>query len=478
MLLKVSEASERYGLSGARIRKLINEGRLSAEKRGRNWYVDDNSIARHVYSAMPGRPTVEEERLKKRYHPREYTLMSRNHEVAACVYDPLERCFTRVEVLDDLRVPLRLKSYRVKHLGLRHEFNSWWGNRAIPESRDFIDGRLRELGLASTFEIPLRSMGLSLSDQYWLRPNGSRVTWEEVSYYRNAFELGEVDDKGRPMSSSNEWTNSVGLNSPDNTTDGMLRKRWILDESGRRLLIKGSDMSGREAYNEIIATMLYRRLLPSSRYVEYKLASWRGHDVSVCETFLKDDEEFIPAWDILRLKKKSNEHSQYRHYCERCDELQVHDAYRQLDRMLVCDSILANIDRHWGNFGVIRNIETLEYRAAPIFDTGSSLWTHLSYRELMRGNFAFTTKPFFRDPRRQFECVTDASWYHPEALEGFVDEVRDYLDKLVGDDVSGLICKGLQQRINEVNFAVKKLPSAKCSPEKIGDSETLYWVWI
>lgn len=39
-----------------------------------------------------------------------------------------------------------------------------------------------------------------------------------------------------------------------------------------------------------------------------------------------------------------------------------------LDRMIVLDYIIANEDRHFNNFGLLRNAETLEWSgAAPIF---------------------------------------------------------------------------------------------------------------
>ncbi len=43
--------------------------------------------------------------------------------------------------------------------------------------------------------------------------------------------------------------------------------------------------------------------------------------------------------------------------------------------MLTLDYIIANGDRHYNNFGFIRNAETLEWQGlAPIFDSGASLW--------------------------------------------------------------------------------------------------------
>ena len=43
--------------------------------------------------------------------------------------------------------------------------------------------------------------------------------------------------------------------------------------------------------------------------------------------------------------------------------------------MIVLDFLIGNEDRHFNNFGLIRNAVTLEWiGVAPIFDCGTSLW--------------------------------------------------------------------------------------------------------
>ena len=62
------------------------------------------------------------------------------------------------------------------------------------------------------------------------------------------------------------------------------------------------------------------------------------------------------------------------HYVNLCEEHGIKNIRHSLDEMLVIDYIVANEDRHFNNFGVIRNAETLEWlSAAPIFDSGTSL---------------------------------------------------------------------------------------------------------
>lgn len=58
-----------------------------------------------------------------------------------------------------------------------------------------------------------------------------------------------------------------------------------------------------------------------------------------------------------------------------CDKLGIPGMKEFIDYMLVFDYLMANTDRHFGNFGAIQNVETLEWIGpAPIFDSGTSLW--------------------------------------------------------------------------------------------------------
>ena len=477
-MLTTKEAAEYLGVSMARIRQLINEGRLSAQRNGKSWLVRKESLDDYRAQAAVGRPTREEARRRSKTNPVRYTLMSGNYEVARCVYDPLEVEFTQVDVLDPARVPLAFHSYQMQGSYVK-AFNEWWCGRGIPGSRHMLKERLCELKLRSAAELPLRSYGLSLSDQYWLATEGSSVAWADVNFFRNNYDMGEVDKSGEASSRAGAWMNAVGLSSPDNTTDGMLSKRWILSEEGRRVLIKGCGSSGREAYNEVIATKLYQRLLAPGRYVEYRLGKWRNEAVSVCETFLGENEEFIPAWYVFQTKKKPNNHSAYRHYCELCEDMRIPYIQNQMTRMLVCDSILANTDRHWGNFGIVRNVNTLECKWAPIFDTGTSLWTHKLPYELSYGAYNFQSKPFHKDPKRQLEMLCDASWYHPEALEGFSEEVLDFLAKaLASEELATAISKGISKRIDEVNAWARQAPTFRMHESLLENPEKIQFVWL
>ncbi|MCL1874347.1 MAG: hypothetical protein FWF85_09575 [Clostridiales bacterium] len=97
--------------------------------------------------------------------------------------------------------------------------------------------------------------------------------------------------------------------------------------------------------------------------------------------------------------------------------------------MLTADYLIANNDRHFNNFGAIRNAETLEWiKPAPLYDNGSSLWYNQSAANLQSIK---TTKsqPFFATHEEQIRLVKDFSWLDFTDLSGIDDEFNDLLCK-------------------------------------------------
>ena len=104
-----------------------------------------------------------------------------------------------------------------------------------------------------------------------------------------------------------------------------------------------------------------------------------------------------------------------------------------LAKMFVGDFILANRDRHYRNFGLIRNVETLEVtRLAPVFDTGSCLWSDVELLEVP-GDFLYQAKPFKArgmkpaDQVRLFEGYL--TWLNMDALTDFPEKAQTILSK-------------------------------------------------
>ncbi len=84
--------------------------------------------------------------------------------------------------------------------------------------------------------------------------------------------------------------------------------------------------------------------------------------------------------------------------------------------MIVLDYLMMNEDRHQGNFGLIRNAETLEWvGSAPIFDTGSALGFRFITPRI-KGNAVIPCKPFKTSHQEQIKLVSDFSFVDIQKL--------------------------------------------------------------
>lgn len=158
----------------------------------------------------------------------------------------------------------------------------------------------------------------------------------------------------------------------------------------------------------------------------------------------------VPAWKINEYFEVKEEENKYNHYIRCLNELKVSDANLLVDKMIICDYILANKDRHFNNFGVIRNVETLEFeRVAPIFDNGCSLW--YDENDMFVGEF-FLTKPFKEYEEEQVDLVKDLSWLNLEKLEGFTKEVKEILlsNRLLSKERIDKIINQIESRIEYI----------------------------
>lgn len=305
----------------------------------------------------------------------------------------------------------------------RAALNAWWTDRSIPASRSGVPEALAALELASTKQLLVRCYGLSLSDHYWVCPQGSSLTWDTVNFFDNPFseDIGDVL-WGQPKRDA-----GFDFSSPDNTSDGFLKKRWkIID--GKRCLVKGgSNPFQQQPFNEVVATRVMERLGIS--HIPYSLLWSNGLPYSVCADFVTPDTELVSAWRIVQTGKKDNSTSVYRHFLSRCQALGVENIVPALDRMLTLDYLIANEDRHLNNFGLLRDPETLEWLGmAPIYDSGSSLGYDKVAGQIRTGR-DIVCKPFKQRPEDQVKLVSSFDWVDFDVLSGLGDLIRAVLSE-------------------------------------------------
>lgn len=334
----------------------------------------------------------------------------------------------------------------------------WWAGRRIPASRinafDIEFDNIRDIIGRDDFSyLSEKCFGLSLSDQYWINPVNSPLKWDDINFFENEFS----EDMGK-MIFDGIVSENPDMVSPDNTSDGNIRKKWkIID--GKRCLLKGYSLPYmQEPFNEKIASALCRRL-NIRNYADYSVSFDKNGPFCICENFITPDTEYVTAESIMRLHNRDNV-SLYSHYIKICEELGIKDIRDRIDEMLVVDYIIGNYDRHFRNFGLIRNVETLEFKGtAPIFDTGTSLKFNTETSVIFaESEYSLRSKPFKTTHHEQIKLVNFPERFELSNLNGFEEEARNIL--LEGNVISPLradhLAEFIKQRINLLNLYFSK----------------------
>ena len=348
-----------------------------------------------------------------------YTLMHKNIAVADIDIDETLGGISKIMgIISKEHLPVGVVRMQCQNETIdRFAFNQWWTGRSIPASRMGIEDALEKLGVYNSKLLLTKCLGLSLSDHYWIKPYGSDMTWEDVNFFDNDFS----DDIGDILFGTSDKNAGFDFLSPDNTSDGNLKKRWKIIDGKRCLLKSGSNPYSQQTFNEVIASKIMERL--GIDHVPYSVTWINDEPYSVCEDFVTKDTELISAWRVLQLRTKANHESEYLHYVNICRELGI-DIVSSLDKMIVLDYIIANEDRHFNNFGLLRDANTLEWiGAAPIFDSGTSLWyDRLTSRIPING---VNCKPFKKTHGEQLKLVSSLEWFEASKLDGIEDEILE-----------------------------------------------------
>ena len=346
---------------------------------------------------------------------------------------------------------------------LIRKLNAWFTGRGIPHNRRDVDCLLQNLGVRSSEELLNKAYALSLSDQYWLKEEGSSLEWETVNFFTNDFEY-EAYLEASLDSGSTIKVPEDNLYSPNNTTNGMLQKGWII-QNGKRILVKGTNSSGKEeAINEWLASRIAERL--GLEHCEYSVSFSETTGItSMCENFLHEDEEILSAYDVLHTEKKPDSMNDFDFYVHILEKHHVPDAKRNVAGMFVVDYLMMNEDRHMNNFGVIRNVDTLEWvRTTPIFDTGLSmqcneLTEHLDFHKGKCKFFSHSSKDLEEMLSDLGDGILNIS---VDSLNGICEEYYDmlkcYQDVLNLSDVRLIkLVDGLKMRIAMLKDRIYRL---------------------
>ena len=353
-------------------------------------------------------------------------LMNKNKKIALIEFNTEYNAISNIyEIYNIEYAPLSLKNASTnKALSNVKELNSWFKGRGIPDWRKDLENLLEKLHVKSPDELLNKAYGLSLSDQYWIKSEKQdNLQWKDINFFTNDFKYKGYLQVSLSSSFSEE---RIDLHSPNNTTDGMLQKAWII-ENDNRVLVKGTFYAARqEPINEWLVSQICKRL--NLDYCNYEVCVENNKLVSKCKNFITENEEIITAYEIFNSKQQSNNVNDFEHYIGILKENGIKVARKQLEDMFLVDYLVMNIDRHMKNFGIIRNVETLKWeRTTPIFDTGECMECNKLTSEM---NFKQGKCKFFKNTSKDTIDLLkyiDISRYNILALNGLTKEFKDKL---------------------------------------------------
>ena len=345
-------------------------------------------------------------------------------------------------------INVKVNKQEKSHLPFNYGSNvaAWLCERSIPSTRDGLSNFIPAL---NTLDLMIKNLGLSLTDAYWLNPVGSEYTWESVNLYNNDFYdtfTLDLTDNRSSIAGENNFLPSASLK-------GDLQKKWLIDESGTRILVKGNYSSGCiQSLSEVLATKIYEKQSCAVEYTPYSLLkiSSNGQEILGCKcpNYTTEDLEFIPAIDVIGQSKCPNDMNYFQFYISILESngVMCRDFY---DMEIMVDFIITNIDRHFNNFGVLRDSNTLQFiKPAPIFDSGNSMFYNADFIPLGDKLLDIKTTSFYNKEARLLSQVRNRGLLNVKELPSD-NEVYDLfkLDTKLSEEKRERIVKAYNKKI-------------------------------
>lgn len=238
------------------------------------------------------------------------------------------------------------------------DINSWIDGRKIAKHRTSIEKLMRELGLTTRHDFVSMVRCLSLTDTFWMKREDEDLKWENVSLYRNPFDdvIARIAFDGTGMCGRRNSPTS-----PEFATSGSFAKCWIREGDQISLLKRGSTgfaNAGFEPYSEVLAS----DLLAAAKidHVPYSLMRFHKKLACKCPLFTSEEKGFVAAYRFFDKPFSVTDMLEFS---------AAHGAEESFREMVVMDAVMANVDRHSGNYGFLVDNATGEIlRMAPLFD--------------------------------------------------------------------------------------------------------------
>ena len=266
-------------------------------------------------------------------------LMAGDREIASIRDNEIVAC-------EESILPLYLKRTR--------DLEGWLASRAIDAHRtnSRLLKKVLRLKTSDDAETALAVNAATITDQYWVKPEGSGLCWEDVRFKENFFDAlalrGDPDSFSRKPSRTPELTNTGSFEKCWRLIDG----NWWMYKSGNAL----------EYFSELFICRLGEKLSLDMAHYEMDGDYIRSEDFThgaqvnfePMSALIGENEDYSDCFDaILAISPELAE---------------------QYLRIVWLDTVCFNMDRHTENFGFLRDVKTGEILSmAPNYDNNIAL---------------------------------------------------------------------------------------------------------
>lgn len=312
-----------------------------------------------------------------------------------------------LRVYNEALLPLYLKTLSDAEL--------WLMTRAIDCHRP--NSRLLKKALRLTerddLSVVISANGVTVTDNYWIRPIGSDMRYADVAFTYDYFaKRAATLALGGSYAAFDYVSTHTGSPVQELTNTGSFEKCWRLKDGQWWMYKKATQ---REQFSELFVYRLGRALgINTAEYI-------RGDGIVKTPDFTGGTVNFEPAFAFM------GENEDYEDVISALGRL-CPAAVPDYIRMIFLDTVTANPDRHTGNFGLLRDKASGELLGlAPAFDH----------------NMALISRGYPRDPKTSDMLIAMFSGVikeHPDFAE--------YIPAITEDTVRGII--------DEIGMKVRK----------------------
>ena len=226
------------------------------------------------------------------------TLMNKNTEIALLEYNEVLSGFDKIyEIIDINYAPLILKKYYEEskdELFFLRKLGEWFKGRGIPSWRDKLDLLLYRLNISAPSELLDKAFGLSLSDQYWIKPDDLDIKYDDINFFDHDFDYSEFMEASLSL-------NSKTIKSKNSLCRYYFNSRYINEDYSYYWNVEENVFTLEEAINLGYATLYNKE--NEITYDEYtKIENKNDINIVTIASFLGVDEDGLYYFNLDRMQ--------------------------------------------------------------------------------------------------------------------------------------------------------------------------------